>query len=42
MRADEPKDINRIFREERPVIDEALKQRVRDAMIRHKRTACRS
>ena len=31
------KDINRIFREERPVIDEALKQGVREAMIRHKR-----
>jgi hypothetical protein len=26
MRPDEPKDIDRIFREERPVIDEALKQ----------------
>ena len=31
------KDIGRIFREERHLIDEALKQGVREAMIRHKR-----
>ncbi len=37
MRRDEPKDIDRIFREERPRIDEALKQGVREAMIRHKK-----
>ena len=37
MRSDEPKDIGRIFREDRPVIDEALRQGVREAMIRHKR-----
>jgi len=37
MRPDEPKDIDRIFREERPVIDEALKQGVHEAMIRHKK-----
>lgn len=37
MRPDEPKDIDRIFREQRPRIDEALKQGVREAMIRHKK-----
>jgi hypothetical protein len=37
MRPDEPKDIGRIFREDRPRIDEALKQGVREAMIRHKK-----
>ncbi len=35
MRRDQPKDIDRIFREERPRIDEALKQGVRESMIRH-------
>jgi hypothetical protein len=35
MRPDEPNDIDRIFCEERPRIDEALKQGVREAMIRH-------
>jgi hypothetical protein len=29
--------LNRIFREQRPVIDDALKQGVREAMICHKR-----
>jgi predicted ABC-type ATPase len=37
MKPDEPKDIDRIFREDRPRIDEALKQGVREAMIRHKK-----
>jgi len=37
MKPDEPNDIDRIFREQRPVIDEALKQGVREAMIRHKK-----
>ncbi len=37
MRPDEPKDIDRIFREDRPRIDEALKQGVREAMLRHKK-----
>lgn len=30
------RDIDRIFREDRPRIDEALKHDVREAMIRHK------
>ena len=37
MRPDEPKDIDRIFREDRRRIDEALEQGVREAMIRHKK-----
>ena len=37
MRPNEQKDIDRIFREEQPRIDEALKQGVREAMIRHKK-----
>ena len=30
------KDVDRIFRENRPVVDEALKRGVRRAMLRHK------
>lgn len=37
MKADAQKDIHRIFVEDRHVIDEALKQGVREAMIRHKK-----
>lgn len=37
MKTETPKDIRRIFVEDRQVIDEALKQGVRDAMIRHKK-----
>jgi hypothetical protein len=37
MRPDAQNNIDRIFREDRPRIDEALKQGVRDAMIRHKK-----
>jgi hypothetical protein len=42
MSSDQPKtepkkDIHRIFVEERHLIDEALKQGVREAMIRHKK-----
>ena len=37
MKAETKKDINRIFREHRRVIDEALEQGVREAMLRHKR-----
>ncbi len=37
MRPDEQQDIDRIFREDRSRIDEALKQGVREAMIRHKK-----
>lgn len=37
MKSSEPKDISRIFREDRQRIDEALRQGVRDAMLRHKR-----
>ena len=33
------KDVNRILRENRRVIDEALRQAVRDAMLRHKKDA---
>jgi hypothetical protein len=31
-----PKDVNRVFVEDGHVIDEALEQGVRDAMLRHK------
>jgi hypothetical protein len=34
---DAKKDINRIFAEEPHLIDEALRQGVREAMLRHKR-----
>ena len=33
------KDVSRIFRENRRVIDVALKQGVREAMLRHKKDA---
>ena len=36
MKAEAPKDVNRIFVEDGHLIDEALKQGVRDAVIRHK------
>ena len=37
MRTEERKDVHRIFIEERELIDEALQQGVRDAVLRHKR-----
>jgi len=36
MKTDAHKDIHRIFVEDHQVIDEALKQGVREAMLRHK------
>jgi len=36
MKDEAQKDVNRIFVEEGHLIDEALKQGVRDAMLRHK------
>jgi hypothetical protein len=36
MKAEAQKDVNRIFVEGGHLIDEALKQGVRDAMLRHK------
>ena len=36
MKAQAPKDVNRIFVEDGHLIDEALKQGVRDAVLRHK------
>jgi len=36
MKAEAKKDVNRILVEDGEVIDEALKQGVRDAMLRHK------
>ncbi len=36
MKTEAQKDISRIFAEDRRLIDEALKQGVRDAMLRHK------
>jgi hypothetical protein len=36
MNAETPKDVNRIFVEDGHLIDEALEQGVRDAMLRHK------
>lgn len=36
MKTNPHKDIRRIFVEDRRLIDEALKQGVRDAMLRHK------
>lgn len=36
MKAEAQKDVNRIFVEDGHLIDEALKQGVRDAMLRHK------
>ena len=37
MKTHAPKDLNRILREDRRVVDEALKQGVREAMLRHKK-----
>lgn len=37
MKSEERKDVSRIFVEEGYLIDEALKQGVREAMIRHKK-----
>ena len=37
MKAEAQKDIHRIFVEDGRLIDEALKQGVRDAMLRHER-----
>ena len=37
MKAKVKKDVSRILREDRRVIDAALKQGVREAMLRHKR-----
>jgi hypothetical protein len=37
MKVDIPKDVNRIFIEDGDLIDEALKEGVRAAMIRHKK-----
>lgn len=39
MKANMKKDVSRILRENRRVIDEALKKGVRDAMLRHKKDA---
>ena len=36
MKAELPKDVNRNFVEDGHLIDEALKQGVRDAVLRHK------
>ena len=36
MKAEAPKDVNRVFVEDGQLIDEALKQGVRNAMLRHK------
>jgi hypothetical protein len=37
MKTEAQKDVHRIFVKERELIDEALKQGVRDAVLRHKR-----
>ncbi|OFV92821.1 MAG: hypothetical protein A3G76_10165 [Acidobacteria bacterium RIFCSPLOWO2_12_FULL_65_11] len=37
MKAETQKDINRILVEDGDVIDQALKEGVRDAMLRHKK-----
>ena len=37
MKTEARRDVNRVFLEEGHLIDEALKQGVRDAMIRHKK-----
>jgi hypothetical protein len=37
MKVEAQKDVNRIFVEEGHLIDKALKQGVRDAMLRHKK-----
>ena len=36
MKTEEKKDVNRILVEDRHLIDEALKEGVREAMLRHK------
>ena len=36
MASEPKKDINRIMREERHLIDEALQRGIREAMLRHK------
>jgi hypothetical protein len=37
VKAEAHRDVNRILREDRRAIDEALKQGVREAMLRHKK-----
>jgi hypothetical protein len=37
MKTEAQKDVHRIFVEERELIDKALQQGVRDAVLRHKR-----
>ena len=37
MKTETQKDVNRILRENRRVVDEALKRGVRKAMLRHKK-----
>lgn len=37
MKAEAQRDVNRILLEDRRLVDEALKQGVREAMLRHKR-----
>ena len=37
MKAEPQKDVDRILRDERRVVDEALKRGVRKAMLRHKK-----
>jgi hypothetical protein len=37
MKTEAQKDVNRILREDRRVVDEALKRGVRKAMLRHKK-----
>jgi hypothetical protein len=41
MKTEEKKDVKGILVEDRHLIDEALKQGVRDAMLRHKEAVCR-
>jgi hypothetical protein len=37
MKAEAQKDVNRILRDDRQVVDEALNRGIRKAMLRHKR-----
>lgn len=37
MKAEAKKDVSRILREDRRVIDKAIQQGVREAMLRHKK-----
>lgn len=37
MKTKEPKDIGRIFKEDRHLIDEAINRGIREAMLWHKR-----